>query len=289
MAIVTRRDEIKSIHKQYKWFYPFIGGLILLIIGFVLGASLFQGNDKGFGYVTNLYTEIISIGITLVILDRINEYRETQRLKRRLVREAGSKANNTAVSAIDWIRHENWLIDDNGLLIGADLSFANLEGALLNNANLSGANLFLVNLKTVSLIEANLERINLNNANLERANLWQASLKMATLSGANLVGVTLGDVDLGGAYLSDSNLTKAYLGGANLTGANLNNAKLDNIIWESELNGKLHTAIMPDGSIWTPKTDMTRFTDSEHPEFQITLGKINAIRGKMGLEPIGSS
>jgi hypothetical protein len=189
MTTMTRPDEIKAIHKEYKWFYPLLGGIIILIIGFLLGAVWFKGTDDGLGYLTNLYTEIISIGMTLVILDRINEYRDTQRLKRRLVREAGSKAQNTAVSAVDWLRHEGWLTGDDGFLTGVLLTAANLEGANFNDANLEGTNF--------------------NNANL---------------TGARLFSATLSDADL------------IY-------------------------------AILPDGSRWTPETDMTRFTDYKHPDF----------------------
>ena len=47
MATMTRPDEIKAIHKEYKWFYPFTAGIVILIIGFMLGAVWFKGSDDG--------------------------------------------------------------------------------------------------------------------------------------------------------------------------------------------------------------------------------------------------
>jgi len=41
MTTKTRHDEIQDVHKTYKWFYPFIGGLIILIVGFIFGIIFF--------------------------------------------------------------------------------------------------------------------------------------------------------------------------------------------------------------------------------------------------------
>lgn len=108
MIVSKRQQEIKSIHKEYKWFYPFAGGIIILVIGVFIGLNLFPNST--IDYSMNLYTEIISIIITLVILDRINEYRETQRLKKRLILQAGSHSNETVKSALTWLKAEGWLV-----------------------------------------------------------------------------------------------------------------------------------------------------------------------------------
>ncbi|MEL6526857.1 MAG: pentapeptide repeat-containing protein, partial [Chloroflexota bacterium] len=57
-------------------------------------------------------------------------------------------------------------------------------------------------------------------------------------------------------WLKDGSLKDAYLSGANLEGAYLSGAKL------------------PDGTKWTQDTDMGRFTNPSHPEFEATLKKI---------------
>jgi hypothetical protein len=51
------------------------------------------------------------------------------------------------------------------------------------------------------------------------------------------------------------NMPRIGLSGANLQGADLTGAKFD------------ENTTLPDGTKWTPDTDMTRFTDPEHPEF----------------------
>jgi uncharacterized protein YjbI with pentapeptide repeats len=52
-----------------------------------------------------------------------------------------------------------------------------------------------------------------------------------------------------------ANLGEVNLGGANLQGAILKRANLDEF------------TILPDGTKWTPDTDMARFTDPDHPDF----------------------
>jgi hypothetical protein len=52
---------------------------------------------------------------------------------------------------------------------------------------------------------------------------------------------------------------------ANLQGANLSYANLQGAVLEdAELN---ETTILPDGTQWTPDTDLKRFTDPKHPNF----------------------
>jgi uncharacterized protein YjbI with pentapeptide repeats len=110
------------------------------------------------------------------------------------------------------------------------------------------------------LTDGSLQRIALIMANLQGANLFRANLQRANLSGANLQEAFLSWADLQGASLEDTklqeaDLTMANLQGANLAGANLQNAKFDEY------------TTLPDGTNWTPDTDMARFTDPDHPDF----------------------
>jgi len=232
----------------------------VLVIGIFIGAYIFP--QKVEDYSVNLYTEVISVIFTIVVLDQINEYRDTQRLKRRLVREAGSRANNTAVSAIDWMRHEGWLTGESGLLKGADL----------HDAKLANANLYEANLEDANLLHANLYKANLAESNLTRAVLYEANLTNADLRGANLEGAYLAGTNLTNAKLNRANLTNADLRGAILIGANLQNAKLNNdTMLFSDINNNIIVAILPDGTKCiedTPPTAiMDRFTDPNHPDF----------------------
>jgi uncharacterized protein YjbI with pentapeptide repeats len=313
----TRWNDITSIWKQWRWSYELGGGMLLVLIGVWIGSLLFA-TDAGYG--TNLYTEALGVLVTIAVLDRFARQREIDQLKQRLVREVGSRDNSTAVSAIDWMRHEGWLEGENGLLKGADLSRANLENADFGNkANLEGANLQETNLSGVKLPEANLtnanlqqanltsselQKINLTNgkllkanlteANLTIANLRQANLCKANLTGAELVGANLANVNLSLAELESSELFKANLEnaslfeanliGVDLRAVNLSNTNLlkANLVWanssyatytdltilpDSEFKGRNRNGKVIYDKYWTPDTDMTRYTDPNHPDF----------------------
>jgi uncharacterized protein YjbI with pentapeptide repeats len=85
----------------------------------------------------------------------------------------------------------------------------------------------------------------MSKANLQEAKLWVANLAAVDMSSANLAYA-----DLAGANLHGTNLSSAYL-----KGANLKQVRFD------------ENTILPDGTRWTPNTDMERFTNPEHPEF----------------------
>jgi hypothetical protein len=86
-----------------------------------------------------------------------------------------------------------------------------------------------------------------------------------TLRGAFLRMADLSDADLAGADLQG-----VYLDGANLRGTNLRGADL---MWARQGHPQYgpvlfnQATILPDGTTWTPETDMSRFTDPAHLEF----------------------
>ena len=87
------------------------------------------------------------------------------------------------------------------LLLGADLSKADLQWANLSDAvlawgNLDGANLFHADLSKSKLNQASLERTNLRSATLDGASLEYSRVVDADLSGASLKGVSLEGVFL---------------------------------------------------------------------------------------------
>jgi hypothetical protein len=92
-----------------------------------------------------------------------------------------------------------------------------------------------------------------------------AVLKMAQFRGASLKGAQFRGADLQGA-----DFTKADLQGANFTEANLQEANfIDANLQEADFRLAAHNglSLLPDGSSWTPDTDITRFTDPNHPNF----------------------
>ena len=254
MAVTSRWNEIRAIQKEYNLFYWILGGIILVGIGVLIGAAMFDSDNSDYqDYHMNLYTEmigvVVSIGITVFVIDRVYErretarlkgqaqrekVRETQELKERLVHQAGSRVNQIAVNAVEELRHNGWLQGDDGLLEKADLTEANLRGANLKKANLQGA--------------------------------W--------LTEANLQGAKLQWADLREAELIDAKFQGAQLQGADLRKAEMEEAKLDG-------------AILPDGSEYTDETCLARFTSPAHGQYKMTRKSINTLyRGVLGVKKL---
>jgi uncharacterized protein YjbI with pentapeptide repeats len=105
---------------------------------------------------------------------------------------------------------------------------------------------------------------NFTRANLAGANLWRANLQKTNFYKAELSQANIYRADLRNANLACSNLAGADLIAADLRGVNLQEANIKGALWFHENQGG---ATLPDGSIWTPETDMRRFTDESHPEF----------------------
>lgn len=72
----------------------------------------------------------------------------------------------------------------------------------------------------------------------------------------DLSGINLQEVDLGGLNFANADLTNADLRGSRFD---------DTTKWVNDKRMLFTT--LPDGNKWTPETDMTRFTNSDHPEF----------------------
>lgn len=248
----SRWDEIRRIHIESKRAYRILGGLVLVGLGVWLGANLFAGDS---GYATNLYTELISIGITVFIIDILNSRRNEQLReeisKKQLVREVKSPDNATARNAVHELRDQGWLTGDDGLLRGENLDHANLENAYLSFARLDGAYLFGANLSGETTLEG---------ANLAFANLTAANLSSAFIGRADFTNTNLWNADLRDAFLASTNMRGANLVGADFADASMAMRVTDTAPLVSPL-------ILPDGNEWSPETDMEMFTNPAHPNF----------------------
>jgi len=85
------------------------------------------------------------------------------------------------------------------MLIGADLSSADLSQSILKRANLDEANLYdtvlsRANLEKASLINCNLHLTELDETNLRGTNLCRAILRAVSLNGADLTGAELSTI-----------------------------------------------------------------------------------------------
>lgn len=241
-----RMQEIRTIHRQYAGFYRVFGGVMLVVVGVIIGATLFSGEQPLFeditGYFTNLYTEGVSVALTVLVVDFFARKREEQRrqqeTQQRLTREAGSLDNATAINALREIKDRGWLNGGLSLLAGMTL-----RDARLTNADLSEANLQNTTFLRTDLTGANLDGVVLNGGNLAACQLDGASFNEARLrgvkayetdfSGALMVGVDLSNAELDGARILKATISDALLPGARLKRVDLRGAALT----RSDLSG----------------------------------------------------
>jgi uncharacterized protein YjbI with pentapeptide repeats len=169
-------------------------------------------------------------------------------------------------------------------LVDADLRAADLRYADLTNAELRGAKIeqtqfMKAKLNNANLIGARARRASFFMAKARRSEMFWITLHLADLQEADLHGVQMERADLSKTLLRDTNFARANLKGANLRGARMMNANLTG----ANLSGTRfdETTILPDAiwlrfdtdrnpifdKYWTPETDMTRYTNPNHPDF----------------------
>lgn len=176
-------------------------------------------------FYANFAAEFISIGITVLIIDKLNERHSDQKRKESLIRQMRNRDNGLASFAVDELAAETWLVD--GSLNGADLRNANLYGVKgLFRANLEGAMLYGANLQETSLACANLQNADLSLTQFQGADLPSANLQGAILRAANFQGAILNWANLQNSDMFRADLRDAYLEGADLRGAELETANL---------------------------------------------------------------
>ena len=244
---MSRWEEIRQIHKTHRFFYEILGGAVVLVISVLIGAGVF--GRENVDYRMNLFTEGMGIVATVFMINRWYAYREQESLKRRLIREAGSRSHDIAISAVEWMEREGWLRGEDGLLKGANLREARLEGARMDGANLEGANLERADLRGAKLNrailnganlvfakaegavmnEARLEHASLNSAVLDDAYLECAQLEYATLSHAKLRSAKLDYANFGFARMLNVDMTDSFTLSTNFFKANLHEAKLEGL------------------------------------------------------------
>jgi len=254
-----------------------VGILVFVAVVISVINAIASGQADWHGLGNNLSTALIGAALTVFTLDLFQERRDDMRLKQRLLWNLRSTDSSIAVNALEEVRSYGWLYD--GTLHSADLTGSNLQGATLVGANLEGATLFVAKLQSAELWHANLsgaymEGVHLENANLLLTNLKEAYLANAVLEGAKLLRANMVDTDLRGAWLEGAylryanlqgaELRQAQMQGANLTGANLKSVVIADKKYSARFD---ENTVLPDGTHWTPATDMARFTNPNHPDF----------------------
>lgn len=177
--LLPPREEIekelrKGFLKRILYFFNIHNvALLLLLVSLAVGTFgyllengiMFDLMTLNSDFYANISTELLSISITVLVIERLIRKREETELKRQLVRELKSNDNATALRALeelnahDWSRHgairrahllrANF---KNGYLKNVDLSYtwmrdANFENAYMQGTKLRGAVLVGVNLK----------------------------------------------------------------------------------------------------------------------------------------------
>ncbi len=214
-----------------------VGSVIAAVIGHICQYGKFDLGLMFRDFYSNASTEAISIAITVLVIDQLNRRREERlekaSLKERLIRELGSISHDVAIHAAEELHAYGWLRD------------GSLQGAILWSADLQEANLANAKMQQASLSHADLRGVYLGFADLQGASLRYAKMQRAYLVCANLQG---------------ADLAEAHLQMANLGGANLQEAQVGPSGFDENTN-------LPDNTKWTPETDLSRFTDPNHPNF----------------------
>jgi len=247
--------------------------LLLAIISSVRGYNFLHGefdlNKIATDFYANVSSELGSIAITVLVIDQLNRRRDAKEQQKRDQWQSEEQRKRDQLQAISELEQAK-TPEDRQPIINRMTRGDLFKGIKLTRLNLEKAQLDYVNLEEALLIDTNLSEARINYVRLKRTNLSSATLQGAKLMGAGLQGCDL----------RNANLEAADLRHANLEGAYLCFAKIEKAIWIN--------AILPDGTERTHLTDLKRFTDHEHTEFDVTLEKINTIRKEMGIAPIQS-
>lgn len=219
----------------------FMGALLVAAVIFfgVGGYIIANGNTFDIhalaqDFYANVTAELASISVTILIIDRLNERRQSKEEKQRLIAQMGSPYNQVAVEAVRILRTRNWLQSHeleganlmNADLSGADLTGANLRSAKLDGAKLVGAKVEYANLSGASLRDADLTEADFSYANLQDANLNLAKLTRSHIDHVNFQNALLYAATLIGANAFASDFTNARFNDSDLTSANFMETKI---------------------------------------------------------------
>ena len=277
--------NIRNIHRRYSSFYEDFGGLSLVGLFVALGLIWFAADR--FGYATNVYTEALSVIVTIAYLDRRAERRATKALQEQLIRQVGGRGNDTALTALDHMRDEGWLhlLDQADLrganLANVDLSSINMGQRIdlspqdLSQANLSNATLIYVDFHDMYSDSMNLNDSDIRSSNFEGAQLEDFTMARCDASGCNFKNAELLRANLRNTFFHGADFRHTVLIDSDLTGAQFG----EYIYYWDEPDGDSvtsrparfdETTILPDKSFYDPAKgleQLERFTDAEHPDY----------------------
>lgn len=140
-------------------------GYILFAIAIMIGILGFTNQREliSFGntwdsliqeFYANISTEIVSIAVTVLIIDSIYERRDIAREKKTLILQLSSPNYKITQEATRVLRIRGWLTD--GSLRNVSLQYANLSEGLLWSSDLQGADFYFAKLLNARLEKSNL-------------------------------------------------------------------------------------------------------------------------------------
>jgi hypothetical protein len=157
---------------------------LLTVVLIVLGIALFVAghlvkygalNPRAFlvDFYDHSFAELLSIVITVYLIDRLNRLREQRQADQREQEELILRMGDGDLGAVKLLRQRGWLQD--GTLRGA-----RLDNGYLTRMELQGADLREADLRNASLAYADLRGANLRGATLQGARLHIAKYNKAT-------------------------------------------------------------------------------------------------------------
>jgi uncharacterized protein YjbI with pentapeptide repeats len=249
-----------------EWLARSFGGVGIATAAFYWYPKSWPASSLVHDFYANVASSLISIALTVLLIDRLYERREAEYLKQQLIREMGSNDKGFALRAAKEISARGWLTDgsirDSDLsqaaLIGAVLDRAIFTGVIFDHAQLNGARLKGVRISggsyrgTIFIDAVMDDAVVKDGADFIGAYFAGASLRHAELPGATLEETDLIRTDLTKANLAGARLRRADLAESVLDGANLERANLAGLLnWDKikSMKGSRIAAIedAPDG------------------------------------------
>lgn len=191
------------------YFFLFLA-IITIIIGYISQNGSF--NLLGLWNImwANIGAEALSISITILIIDKLNNRRMSIAEKTKLIWEIQDAENSIANRAFQRLHKLGWL-NVNSPSLECNFEGSELKDLRLHNANMNNFNLTQVNLENARISESTLINAKLYGAYMRASKLQFCNFRNADLRNADLSYSILRNADLRGADLTNANLTEAQL------------------------------------------------------------------------------
>lgn|GEM_PF-2604064 len=260
IMLILSQLEIISIFERFI--------LLLFILVFTIPIYFYTWT-----YIHGIYTKRI-----------VNTHIQNHETKE-LVKMLLNKDDHQTVISINALRangdYDNGNLNGIRILHRCNVSTLNMNSFKLNNAKFNNT----VFIQT-QLSQTSFKNVVMRICQLDEAIAVEADFSDAYIIQCSLVGINWSRANIKNGSITESNLTNAILNQANLSGVNLQNTGLRH----ASLIGTTFTegTQLPDSTeenpiFWTHDTDMTKYTDPNHPNFwepdySKTLWELNILR-----------